>query len=309
MHILSTDLLRRIYRANYRAFWEVLSRGDRRYRVLLNNDRAGIYAIGYALPRPIDHGIALAEIVTLAGVTFVLLLALLGTINRLAGRHPVTGRDLLREIRQSFYRKLFLLFVAASVVPVLALALVTRNYLAGQLREGLESGAVGTASAEDVKSGLKDGDFVAAFNVYDCTGEKKGESLCYRCRYGGRPVVSIFAREVDDKLAKLIQEVDKTVGDNKGEQMAAFVVLLTDDPDAAEKELVALAEKHKIKNTPLTTFDGEAGPPDYKLNKDAEVTVLMWNKSKVESNHGFKSGELDDKSISTIVKEAEKLPE
>ena len=144
---ISTDLLRRIYRANYRAFWEVLSRGDRRYRVLLNNDRAGIYAIGYALPRPIDHGIALAEIVTLAGVTFVLLLALLGTINRLAGRHPVTGRDLLREIRQSFYRKLFLLFVAASVVPVLALALVTRNYLAGQLREGLETGAVGTASA------------------------------------------------------------------------------------------------------------------------------------------------------------------
>ena len=33
---------------------------------------------------------------------------------------------------------------------------------------------------------------------------------------------------------------------------------VVDDPDAAEKELVSLAEKHKIKNTPLTTFDGEA---------------------------------------------------
>ena len=173
----------------------------------------------------------------------------------------------------------------------------------------LLAATVGTASAADVKSGLKDGEFVAAFNVYDCTGEKKGESLCYRCRYGGRPVVSIFARKVDDKLAKLIQEVDKTVGENKDEQMAAFVVLLTDDPDAAEKELVSLAEKHKIKNTPLTTFDGEAGPPDYKINKDADVTVLMWNQSKVKTNRGFEEGALDDKSIDTVVKDAKKLTE
>jgi signal transduction histidine kinase len=71
----------------------------------------------------------------------------LGVLGRLSGRHPVTGRALLREIRESFYRKLFLLFVAASVVPVLALAFVTRAYVAAQLREGLEASAVRTASA------------------------------------------------------------------------------------------------------------------------------------------------------------------
>jgi signal transduction histidine kinase len=140
-------LLERIYRMDRRPFWEELQRGDRRYRVYLNNDRAGIYAIGYVLPRPIDHAVALAEIATLAGVAFVALLALMGVVGRLAGRRPATGRELLREIRSSFYRKLFLLFVLASVVPVLALAVVTRNYLAGQLREGLESGALRTASA------------------------------------------------------------------------------------------------------------------------------------------------------------------
>ena len=169
--------------------------------------------------------------------------------------------------------------------------------------------AAGAASAADVKSGLKDDEFVPAFNVYDCTGEKKGESLCYRCRYGGRPVVSIFARKIDDKLTKLIQEVDKTVGENKDEQMAAFVVLLTDDPDAAEQELVELAEKNKIKHTPLTTFDGEAGPPEYKISKEADVTVLMWNQSKVKSNHGFEKDKLDDKSIATVLKDAKKLTE
>jgi nitrogen fixation/metabolism regulation signal transduction histidine kinase len=144
---IGASLLQRIYQGDRAPFWEELQRGDQRYKVYLNNDRAGIYAIGYALPRPIDHAVALAEIGALAGVTFVALLALMGGLTRLAGRRPATGRELLREIRSSFYRKLFLLFVLASVVPVLALAVMTRNYLAGQLREGLESGAVRTASA------------------------------------------------------------------------------------------------------------------------------------------------------------------
>ena len=143
---ISTELLRRIYRAGRTPFWETLSRGGREYRVLLSNDRAGIYAIGYVLPRPMDHAVALAEIGTLGGAVFVALLGLVGLFSRLAGRTPSTGRALLREIRRSFYRKLFLLFVAASVLPVLALAFVTRAYVAGQLQEGLESGALRTAS-------------------------------------------------------------------------------------------------------------------------------------------------------------------
>jgi signal transduction histidine kinase len=144
---ISNELLQRLFRTAFQAFWTVLDRGDQPYRVLLSNDRAGIYAIGYALPRPVDHAVALAEIVTLTALTFALLLIGLGLLGRAAGRHPVTGRALLREIRQSFYRKLFLLFVAASVVPVLALAFVTRAYVAGQLREGLEESALRTASA------------------------------------------------------------------------------------------------------------------------------------------------------------------
>jgi signal transduction histidine kinase len=144
---ISQDLLIRIFRADRQPFWAELSRGDRHFQVFLSNDRAGIYAIGYEMPRPLDHGVAMAEICAIAAATFVLLLGGLGVLGRLSGRHPVTGRALLREVRQSFYRKLFLLFVAASVVPVLALAFVTRAYVAAQLREGLEASALRTASA------------------------------------------------------------------------------------------------------------------------------------------------------------------
>ena len=58
-----------------------------------------------------------------------------------------TAPALLREMRASFYRKLFLAFVAAVFVPVVALVLVTRNYVAGQMQASIEQEAVRTASA------------------------------------------------------------------------------------------------------------------------------------------------------------------
>jgi signal transduction histidine kinase len=143
---ISRELLDRIYRAGRTPIWEIVKRGDQRFRVYFLNDRAGIYALGYELPRPVDHFIALAELLTLAGVAYVGLLISIAIIRRLAGYRPTHGRSLLREIRGSYYRKLFLAFVAAAVVPVVALALLTRTYIASQMRDGIESAAVQTAA-------------------------------------------------------------------------------------------------------------------------------------------------------------------
>ena len=52
---------------------------------------------------------------------------------------------MVQEIRSSFYRKLFLAFVAATLVPVLALALLVRASVASQLRADAEAGAARTA--------------------------------------------------------------------------------------------------------------------------------------------------------------------
>ena len=62
-------------------------------------------------------------------------------------RRGTTARALLREIRASFYRKLLLAFIAATVVPVVALALATRTYVADEMRANVEQEAVRTASA------------------------------------------------------------------------------------------------------------------------------------------------------------------
>ena len=171
-------------------------------------------------------------------------------------------------------------------------------------------GVSGVAGAAELKSGLQPGDAPPAFNVRDVTGPSAGKTLCYRCQYGARPVVSIFTRDIDNAATQqLIKDVDATVGKNSDAKMAAFVVLLTDDPDAAEAKLAAVAKKHGIKNVPLTIYDGVAGPSKYKVAKDADVTVMMWNESDVKVNHAFAKGDFSKKAVKTVSADTKKILE
>lgn len=135
-----------------------------------------------------------------------------------------------------------------------------------------------------VESGLPVGERVPAFNVLDVTGPNKGKELCYRCKFGNSPVVTMFTRELSEPIVATIVELDKTLGKNK--ELKGFVVYMTDDTESATKELEKLAKDHKLKNVPLTIVDSK-GPEGYKLAKDAGVTVLMWNESKVVVNQAF----------------------
>ncbi len=171
----------------------------------------------------------------------------------------------------------------------------------------MAAGFVAVAAAADLKSGLQPGDFPPAFIVKDVTGPSMGEELCYRCKFQSRPVVSIFAHEVDENLAQLLKDIDKQVADNADKQMRAFFVLLTDNPKDAEARLAELAQKNDIKNIPLTIYEGSEGPKNYKLSADADVTVLMWVQSDVKVSHAFAKGKLDKDSIAKVVGDSNKI--
>ena len=127
-------------------FWTVMESGGARERVYFTNDRAGIFAIGYPLLTTFDHFVHLAEVTTLAGAVFVLVLLGTAVFTRLGRQQPRVGRALLREIRASFYRKLFLAFVLAAIVPVLTLAIVIRAYFKTLLVADVEAAAARTAA-------------------------------------------------------------------------------------------------------------------------------------------------------------------
>ena len=164
-------------------------------------------------------------------------------------------------------------------------------------------------AAKKIASGLKLGAHPEAFNVYDVTGPNRGTTLCYRCAYGDLPTISVFTRKVDDEVVQLIKSIDASVKKNKAERMSAFVVYLSDDPDEAEDKLKALAKNHAIKNVPLTTYDGEVGPEEYKISLDADLSVMMWVDSDVKVNAAFTKGRVGSKNLKTLVESTKKILE
>jgi signal transduction histidine kinase len=128
-------------------FWAQVQRGDTEYDVYFLNDRGAIYALGYPRTSTLGHLVSIAELVVLSATTMLLLLAAGALYGSIAARTPASGRALLREVRASFYRKLFIAFVVAAVLPVLALALLSREYIFDLINADVESEATRTAAS------------------------------------------------------------------------------------------------------------------------------------------------------------------
>jgi hypothetical protein len=113
----------------------------------------------------------------------------------------------------------------------------------------------------------------------------------------------IFAREASDGLTSLVKKLDGEVSSKKG--LKAFVVFLSDE-DGMEKKVQELAEKNGIKNVSLAV-DNTTGPKQYKIAKDADVTVVLYKAHMVKSNHAYKKGEFTDKTVDTVVGDLSKI--
>jgi hypothetical protein len=112
----------------------------------------------------------------------------------------------------------------------------------------------------------------------------------------------VFARKIDDSLTSLVKKID-TVSQEK--KIKSFVVMLSDD-EGIEDQLKKLAEKNNLKKTVLTK-DNVAGPSDYSIAKDAAVTVILYNKRKVEANHAFRQSDFNSKAVEAVVKDLPKI--
>lgn len=133
--------------------------------------------------------------------------------------------------------------------------------------------AVSSVRADDLKVG-------GPFMVKAITGEKKGETLCYYCKYNGeaRPaVVMIFTKKADDNLVSLVKAVDEV---QKADAKLGTVVVGISG--VTEADFDKIQTTHKL-TTPLTVAEDKDGPSKYNLNKDSAVTVLVYKKGNTLS--------------------------
>jgi hypothetical protein len=173
----------------------------------------------------------------------------------------------------------------------------------------LTVGLTVTQAAEDVRSGPSD-QARGPFDVKAITGEhRKGsekEQLCYFCQYSQqkRPAVAmIFTQKADDNLAVLVKAIDEVQKNDKN--LGTVVIGVGGVTDA---DFEKLQETHKLA-APLTIAVDKDGPPAYKLNSKAAVTVLIYKQPghKITKNFAFadtKSAKDKAKEVGDAVREA-----
>ena len=163
----------------------------------------------------------------------------------------------------------------------------------------------GDAATDD---GLCKGDSIGAFYVTkvggaEGDGVEVGESLCYRCRYGGRPMVMVFARKAGSNVEKFVKDLDQAVGEASDADLKGLVTMLGAESETLEKEAKTLTSHTGVKNVPVVVSkDPENGPGSYKLNPTAEITVVIADRSQVVAKHEFSADSIDTAAVMSDVK-------
>lgn len=162
----------------------------------------------------------------------------------------------------------------------------------------------------DLKSGPAIGqDLPGSFHPHNVTGAHAGNPHCLVCEYGLNPSVAVFARtlpEANSPLALLLQKLDQSIAKNRRYSVGGFAVFLAADIDK-EATRVDLARRVDelgkgldLKNVVLTLYPAE-GPDKYNIHPDADVTILVYRKLKVVSNHSFRKDKLSAKDVDSVL--------
>jgi hypothetical protein len=159
-----------------------------------------------------------------------------------------------------------------------------------------------TLAAEPVISGLRPGQRPGPYSSLVSVGTERGQSHCFICATADRPAVIVFARSLSDPLGKLVQGLDKALADHEDAELRAWVTFLSDDQTALDPKVVDWSKKHSLRQVPLSVFEDVVGPPSYLVGPDADVTVLLSVKQKVVRNFAFRAGELNEETVSEILK-------
>ena len=161
-------------------------------------------------------------------------------------------------------------------------------------------------AAETLESGPAAGkEIPGPFHPLNVTGANAGQKSCLVCEHGGNPVAMIFARKVNVPLTSLVKKIDAVTVKHKADRMGSFVVFLSDD-EKLETQLKTLADQQKLQCCVLA-IDNPSGPGPYKISKDADVTIILYEDLTVRANFAFKKGELNERAIERVMADIPKI--
>ena len=137
------------------------------------------------------------------------------------------------------------------------------------------------------------------------TGPQRGQQTCYICEQAEKPAAVVFVRTPTDAVGKLLAKFDAEINARKDSGFKAWATQLAETADL--DALAKWGQKQGIKTVPLGVYENADGPPAYAIAADADVTVLLFVKSKVVANFAFRAGELTDAAADGVLKAVPKL--
>jgi hypothetical protein len=167
---------------------------------------------------------------------------------------------------------------------------------------------------DPLRPGYKVGDRLQLlFREYLVAGPqvtRPGEGHYLVCTYSTRPVVMVYAHQINAPLIRLIKKLDSATAIHKKERLGSYLVLVCESRDR-EKELKALAEKEKIQHTLLALVVMDAARLKRfhaRFGAQAETTVILaTSQRQVKASYAFRKGELADKDMERILADLPKL--
>lgn len=149
--------------------------------------------------------------------------------------------------------------------------------------------------ADDPVSGPKVGEVAKGFEVDVATGDDAGKTLDLLKPLKDKPVLVIFVSEMTRPGFGLLKLLDKYGRLRQPEGLEVLIVRVTDDAAAAARQSKVHFDLYDIKSTAGVARGGKAGPPEYGLSDEAQMTILLVDKDhKVLMNMARRAPERQD---------------
>lgn len=174
-------------------------------------------------------------------------------------------------------------------------------------------GFLGTAplcnAQEPLKSGPQPNDGVGPLHPLFVNGGKYAGTrmeltqILWFVEPRGLPAVVIFARNTNLATIQLIKKLDAQAAESK--QFRVAVVFLSDENELPAK-LKTMLEKEQIQQALFTVIASE-GPKNWRIAKEAEVTVILLRRTVALGNFAFRAGEFGEAATGRIVESVKGL--
>jgi hypothetical protein len=178
-----------------------------------------------------------------------------------------------------------------ALVVALACTLPSGREVYAQIESGPRTGE----PVKGLKVSIAAGDRVG--QEVDFVGERKDRATAYlfvQAEHWSRPIAR-FVRRLDDELEGIKGADDAT----------AVAIWLTDDTGEAKQYLSRAQQSLQLQKTTLAVFEGtKSGPPDWSVNDQAHLSVVVVCGGKVVVSRGFQS--VNETDVPDIVKALEK---